>query len=45
MLSHYVEICWMLIGIYILSKPHLSPWIGYVVGAMLLVLSIVKIFG
>jgi len=45
MLTHYVEIMFMCIGIYIIALPHFSPWVGYVAGAFMIVLSIIKIFG
>lgn len=47
MLSHYLEIMWLLVGIYIVCRtvPILSPWINYVVGAFMIVLSVIKIFG
>lgn len=44
MLTHYMEIIFICIGVYMLVKGLWAP-IGYVCGALIVVLSIIKIFG
>lgn len=44
MLRHYIQIMWLCVGAYLLLKPF-EPWARYVIGAFIVVLSIIAIFG
>ena len=45
MLSHYETWCFLFLGAYMVTKTWLSPWAGVVCGAMIFVLSIIKLVG
>lgn len=43
-LKFYLEICFMVLGFWILLSSVWAPWVNYVCGALIVVLSLVKIF-
>jgi hypothetical protein len=45
MLSNYETWCFLFVGAYMITKGPWSPWAGYVCGAFIMVLSIVKLVG
>lgn len=47
MMENYETFCWLFIGAYLGLKqvPACSPWVGYVAGAMIFVLSLIRLVG
>lgn len=47
MMANFEAWCFLFVGVYMGLKgvPPLSPWIGFVCGAMIFVLSLIRIVG
>lgn len=47
MLAKYEIYMWLFLGIYLVANgiPRVAPWAGYLAGAFILILSIIKLVG